>query len=265
MAIEDSERPVELADRTKKRKRTVSRAFGQIADLIFPPRCLACPEPTETPMGLCHACWRDVHFLSGHVCDSCGGPIAAADPNAARHTCQDCTDRPPAWDRGRAALLYSGAGRRIVLSLKHGDRLDMTRTLSRWMTGAGADIILDDMLVVPVPLHWRRFVSRRYNQAAELARHVSWRMETEMCPDLLLRRRATKPQKGLTLEDRFANQSGVLELNARHSARVRGRDVLLIDDVLTSGATLSAASEVLREAGATRIHVLVLARVAKDD
>lgn len=265
MAIEESGRLVAIADRVRKRKRTVGRAFEQLADIIFPPRCLACPEPTETPMGLCQSCWRDVHFLSGHVCDYCGVSIASGEGGADRLVCQDCTDRPPAWDRGRAAMLYSGAGRRIVMALKHGDRLDMTRTLSRWMTGAGADITREDMLVVPVPLHWRRFVARRYNQAAELARHVAWRMEAEMIPDLLCRRRHSAPQKGLTLEERFANQSEIIDVSERRSAKVCGRDVLLIDDVMTSGATLGAASEALRQAGAARIHVLVLARVAKPD
>lgn len=234
----------------------------RLVDLIYPPRCLACPELTHAPHGLCAACWRETHFIAGTTCGKCGAPLMGS---ADGDVCERCERHPPAWDRGAAAVVYEGAGRRVVLALKHGDRLDMVGPLAGWMATAGRDLIADCDLIAPVPLHWKRLVKRRYNQSAELAKSLSRRSGRPAVVDLMTRVRATIPQEGMTRDARMKNQSGALAVTPRRRAAVAGMAVLLIDDVLTSGATLSACADCLRDAGAHRIDVLALARVAFAD
>jgi ComF family protein len=234
-----------------------------LIDALFPPRCLACPEPTEAPHGLCAACWRDTHFVAGTACPKCGLPLLGeAGPE---DLCDGCQRHPPAWDRGAAAVLYQDAGRKVVLALKHGDRLDMVPPLAGWMAAAGRGLLAEAELIAPVPLHWRRLLRRRYNQSAELARRLARLSGRPAALDLLVRRRATTPQQGMDRAGRAANQAGAFAVNPRRAAALAGRRVLLIDDVLTSGATLSACADTLRAGGAGGVDVLVLARVAFAD
>jgi ComF family protein len=234
-----------------------------LIDTLYPPRCLACTEATDAPHGLCGTCWRDTHFIAGTTCGKCGVPLIG--DAGAEDICEGCRRHPPAWDRGAAAMLYHGAGRRMVLALKHGDRLDMVRPLAGWMAVAGRDLLSSADVIAPVPLHWRRLVMRRYNQSAELARRLARLSGRRAVTDLIIRRRATVPQEGMDRGARAANQSGAFAVAPRHAATVAGRTVLVIDDVLTSGATLSACADCLKEAGAARVDVLTLARVASED
>ncbi|MEM9012870.1 MAG: ComF family protein [Pseudomonadota bacterium] len=234
-----------------------------LIDALYPPRCIACPEATDAPSGLCAGCWAETQFISGAICDHCSVPIEATGGLSAPFTCDACLHAPPAWGRARAAILYEGAGRRLALTYKHGDRLDMTMTLARWMQRAGGDLLEEAEIIVPVPLHWLRLLRRRYNQAAELARGLSHLTGTPTVPDLLLRPRATAAQKG-SREARQENIAGAIRPARRVPERLRDRRVLLLDDVMTTGATLSAAAEACREAGAASVDVLVLARVAPE-
>ncbi len=216
-----------------------------------------------TDFGLCADCWRDTSFIGGLVCDLCGTPLPGDDTGQPEH-CDDCLTIARPWARGRAAVLYKGRGRDLVLALKHADRLDLVRPAAGWMARAAAPIAADDPLVVPIPLHWLRLVSRRYNQSAELARRIARTLHLDCCPDLLRRVRATGTQDGRSRDGRFANLDGALRVPPSRTARVSGRAVLLIDDVMTSGATFAAATEACVAAGATQVSVLALARVAKD-
>jgi predicted amidophosphoribosyltransferase len=234
-----------------------------VLNTIYPPRCLACPAPTEAPHGLCPSCWRDTHFIAGTTCPRCGLPLVGS--AAEGDVCEGCARHPPGWDRGRAAIVYSGAGRRAVLGLKHGDRLDMVGPLAGWMAVAGRDLLAEADLIAPVPLHWLRLIQRRYNQSGELARRLGRLSSRPVVVDLLVRTRRTIPQEGMDRTARQANQSGAFAVPLRHHARIEDRAVLLIDDVMTSGATLSACAEACRAAGAARVDVLVLARVAFAD
>ena len=152
----------------------------------------------------------------------------------------------------------------MVLGLKHGDRLDLVKPLAGWMAAAGRGLLVEAEVVAPVPLHWTRLVRRRYNQSAELGRVLARMAGRRFVPDLLTRRRATAPQDG-GREARAANQAGAFALTRRHAGTVAGLRVLLVDDVLTSGATLSGCAEVLKAAGAAGVDVLALARVAFED
>lgn len=246
--------------------------------LLFPPRCIACGEAVGLEFGLCGTCWAQTHFLTGLTCDCCGAPLPGeADGAAAGDTagdtagdagtwviCDDCLEHPRPWSRGRAALGYSGTGRGLVLALKHADRLDLVRPLGAWMSRAAAPLITPETIIAPVPMHRLRLIRRRYNQAALLAREIARSAGVPLVADLFRRTRATPSQDHRSRAERYANLDGAIALSPRRSGQIVGRAVLIVDDVMASGATLSAATEAALEAGAARVDVVTLARAAKD-
>ncbi len=231
--------------------------------LIYPPQCLSCDARVTTDFGLCGTCWRDTPFITGLVCTKCGTPLPGED-RAVEVLCDDCLLIARPWANGRAALLYKDNARNLVLSLKHGDRIDLAKPAAQWLYRAAQPILQPGMLVAPVPLHWLRLVRRRYNQAALLSAGVAKLAGLDHCPDLLQRRRNTHTQDGRDRDGRFANMSDALTVHPARSTRVDGRHILLVDDVMTSGATLAAAAEACIAGGAIGVSVLVMARVAKD-
>ncbi len=172
-----------------------------------------------------------------------------------------CNPRPP-WAQGRAALVYRGRARKLVLALKHGDRQDIAPPAARWMARQSRGLVAQTAIVVPVPLHLTRQIRRRYNQSALLARCLADALGLDWSPDALHRVRATPSLEGSTRDDRFATLADAIA--PARPALLAGRDVLLVDDVMTSGATLSAATEACHAAGAARVCVSVLARAARD-
>jgi len=231
--------------------------------ILYPPQCISCSAPVQSDFGLCADCWRETPFVSGLVCDQCGLPLPGQD-SAERVLCDDCMTIARPWEQGRAALMYRYNGRRLVLALKHGDRMDLARPASGWMRKAAQPILKPEMLAVPVPLHWMRLFRRRFNQAALLSRAIAKSAGLDHCPDALSRKRSTGSQDGKTREARFANLVGAFAVPKAREKRVAGRDILLVDDVMTSGATFAAATDALLAAGAQSVSVLCLARVAKD-
>ena len=231
--------------------------------LLYPPQCISCAAPVQSDFGLCADCWRETPFIAGLVCDQCGVPLPGQD-GGERVRCDDCMTIARPWDRGRAALMYRDNGRRLVLALKHGDRMDLSRPASVWMQKAVQPILQPGMLAVPVPLHWTRLFRRRFNQAALLSRAIAKAAGLDHCPDALVRKRTTGSQEGKTRDARFANLVGAFAVPGSREKRVEGRDILLVDDVMTSGATFAAATEALLAARARSVSVLCLARVAKD-
>lgn len=229
--------------------------------LIYPAQCVACGEAVATEFGLCGPCWRDTGFIGGTVCDLCGLPLLGEGDVA---HCDDCLMIGRPWEQGRAVFLYRDAGRKLVLGLKHGDRTDLARPAGDWLFRAVKPILRSGMVVVPVPLHWRRLFTRRYNQSALLSGRLAKLGGLAHCPDLLQRILSTGTQEGRTREGRFGNLDGAIRVHPRRMAQVRAADVLLVDDVMTSGATLAACAEACLAAGAKRVSVSVLARVAKD-
>lgn len=229
--------------------------------LIYPDQCFLCETRVDSGGGLCGTCWRETPFLSGLVCESCGVSLPGVD--AAAVYCDECLVMPRPWEIGRAALSYRDAGRRIVLALKHADRLDLVPACAGWMARAGQPVFKDESVLVPVPSHWTRLLTRRYNQAAELCRGLAQATGLEAMPDALLRTKRTPKQDGMTVDERFANMQNAIAANPRCLPRLAGRTVCLIDDVMTSGATLSAATHALFDGGVERVSVLTLARVEK--
>ena len=234
-----------------------------VVDLLFPAQCVSCDARVETDFALCGACWRETPFITGLVCDLCGLPLPGTDPGHPVH-CDDCMALARPWQRARAALLYRDNGRRLVLGLKHGDRTDLARPAGRWMAAVAGPLLTPDTLVIPVPVHWSRLVRRRYSQAALLAQEVARAAQRDWLPDALIRPRRTPMLDGKSRDERFATLDGAIRPHPSRGKRLQGRDVLVVDDVMTSGATLAAAMDAARMAGARTVSVLVLARVAKD-
>lgn len=240
----------------------VRSALRLVLHTVFPPRCLCCGEAVSTDDGLCGPCWRETSFISGTVCDCCGTPLPGED--AGPVLCDECLAQPRPWARGRAAFLYAGTGRKLVLQLKHADRLDLVPPLAGMLARAVAPILRPKMLVAPVPLHRLRLLRRKFNQSAMLAQALARTRGLSCVPDLFVRTRPTAAMEGMTRVERMANLAGAIAVTPQHRDRIKGKHLLLIDDVLTSGATLEATAEAALAAGAAKVSVAVLARVARD-
>lgn len=233
-------------------------------ETLYPTRCVACGEETAESQMLCATCWPDVHFISGLVCDACGVPLQG-DARPESQFCESCFKSPPAWGKGRAVALYQGSVRRMVLALKHADRLDIAIPMASWMSGAVRGLTEPDSIVTAVPLHRRRFFLRRYNQAVLLGNRLAKNENLQFVPDILIRVKPTLMQKGMTRQQRFENLRGAIAINPRQSAKIQGKPVLIVDDVMTTGATLSACAEACLAGGAKTVNVIVLARVARPE
>jgi ComF family protein len=250
----------ESADDSPWRRR-LRRAAGLALDSVLPPRCLRCGTTVDAVGALCPECWGRMAFLGAPHCACCGYPFEFEMGPAA--LCAACSRAHPAYDRARAVLRYDDSSRDLVLAFKHADRTDGAPAYGRWLARAGAELLADIDLIAPVPLHWSRLFARRYNQAALLALALARETGLPAVPDLLVRRRRTRSQGRLSAAARERNVTGAFALHPRRSDRVAGRRVLLVDDVLTTGATVEACARLLRREGAAAVEVLTLARVVR--
>jgi predicted amidophosphoribosyltransferase len=247
------------------------KSAAVVLDAILPPRCLKCGEIVADPGSLCAQCWPTLRFLGAPCCACCGLPFEF--DMGENSLCGACIADRPRFDRARAALVYDDASRDLVLRFKHADRIDGAATFAGWMARAGAELVAAADVIAPVPLHRWRLVRRRYNQAAVLANAIAARANAAPAdsgargklavPDLLVRRRATASQGHLGRSQRHSNVAGAFALHPGRAQVAAGARILLIDDVLTTGATAEACARVLRSAGAVAVDLLVLARVVR--
>ena len=239
----------------------LSRAGLAVLDFLLPPRCAACDEHVAVQGELCPACFGQTQFISAPLCDRCGVPLTTAEQGGNEALCPGCREHPPVFRQARAALRYDAQGRRLILPLKHGDRIELAPVLAPMMLRAARDLLIRADVLVPVPLHRRRLFHRKYNQASLLACAVGRLAGKPVLPDGLRRPRRTAPLDDRSPEERARELAGSIAVRPSRASRFAGRTVLLVDDVLTSGATANACAEALLQAGAAAVDVLVAARV----
>jgi ComF family protein len=238
------------------------RAGRGVLDLLFAPLCIACREEVSEPGSLCAACWQAIGFLDGPACACCGLPFEL-DPGG-ETLCAGCLAAPPAFDKARAAMRYDDKSRGPILALKHADRLDLAPAFARWLDRTGRVLLAETDLIMPVPLHPLRLWRRRYNQSAELARALG-RMADKPLDVFALRRIRATPSQGsmVSAKARRRNVRGAFAVPAKRQAAIAGRNILVVDDVFTTGATADACARALKRAGAAKVFVLALARVVR--
>lgn len=234
------------------------KALTPLVDMLYPPRCPLCAQSVAEQQGLCAACWRNLEFPGEPACDLCSLPLSAA--RVSDGLCHACEVEVPLHSGVHAATVYNHAARQLVLGFKHGGQMAMAPLLARLMAARLGDVGAG-WLVVPVPLHRWRMWRRGYNQAALLARELSRITGARLAVDALLRPRATPSLAGLGREERAKVMQGAIRVHPRRGAVLAGARVLLVDDVLTSGATSNACTKVLLEAGASEVRIACFARV----
>jgi ComF family protein len=241
----------------------VSAAFqkrglvSRLSDLIWPPRSLLSDAIVDRPGVIEPGLWAELNFRSGPACFRCGFPLQ--EEPGAEGVCGACAGRAPAYDRARAALAYDDHTRRLILDLKRGGRRDGLPVFARWMSQAGAELIERADFIAPAPMHWTRLAVRSFNQAAWLAQALSQSTGKPWRPEALKRVKRRKSQAGLSASERRRNVAGAIKAGTK----LKGLNVLLVDDVFTTGATLEACARALKRAGAAEVHGLTLARVVR--
>ena len=239
-------------------------AFRALLDLAVPPHCPTCDRIVSADGAFCASCFGRLRFVLDPSCRTCGSPFPSSDLGEVRRVCEACNGAPPPWDEARAALLYDDASRRLVLPLKYADRTENARVLGTHMARAASALLDRTDFVVPVPLHRSRLFSRRYNQAALLARAMLRARPQDRRPllivDALRRSRRTRKLAHQSAGARRVEMEGAIAPTSEHRGRLSGRRVLLVDDVLTTGATARACTLALREAGVAWVGLVVAAR-----
>ncbi|SFG04647.1 comF family protein [Novosphingobium sp. CF614] len=237
---------------------SLAEVLSPIVDLVFPPRCPLCGAGIGAQTGLCAACWSELAIPGEPACVACGRPFGEGVPEGA--TCAPCLGDPPRHDGIAAATLYNDISRRLVLSLKHGNRISLAPMMAE-LIAAKLEFVEAGWLVVPVPLHRWRLWKRGYNQAAVLGREIARRTGGGLVVDALERRKATPSLGGLGRKARKRVLSGAIAVRPRRAEMLKGARIVLVDDVLTSGATSDACVSALKRAGAERVVVACFARV----
>lgn len=231
--------------------------LSQVADFAIPPVCLECETRIDRHHALCAECWAKISFISAPMCDRLGIPLPYG-PGEVLVSAAAAAN-PPVFDRARAVGLYQGTLKNLIQDFKYRDRQDLLPLLTRWLLQSGQCVLQDGDVLVPVPLYRSRLLKRRFNQSAVLARALSQKTGLLYAPLALWRTRATKQQAGLTRQQRQDNVRGAFQVSKRARRKIAGKRVILVDDVITTGATVSACTRALRQAGADRVDVLAAA------
>lgn len=242
----------------KTLKKQLFPIWDRFIDILLPRRCYVSGEIIESNQIVSAEVWQDLHFLSEPECDHCGLPFEFEIEG--RHLCLDCEQAPPNYDQARALLRYEETSRPIILGFKHGDQTHMAPILGQMMAGRARCWAEQIDYIIPVPLHYRRLVKRRYNQASLLAKPIAQTLQKPVLHEALKRMKNTAPQGHQSRAERHSNMAGAFDVEAGMAEALKGRNILLIDDVLTSGATVNQCAKTLKKYGADKVFVLCLAR-----
>jgi ComF family protein len=251
--------PEAIAGRLARAVDGARAAAMPILDMALPPLCPACRDVLAQQGGVCAGCWAKLSFIAPPYCERLGIPFVY-DPGPGILS-MEAIANPPAYGRARAAVRYDDVARTLIHAFKYSDRLDLAPMIGGWMLQAGRQLLGEADAIVPVPLHWRRLWTRRFNQSATLARAISEASSVPLLPTALERTRATPQQVGLSKSERATNVQGAFRVSPDVKAQIHGKRLVLVDDVLTSGATLDHCTRALLRSGATNVDVLVFARV----
>jgi ComF family protein len=231
--------------------------FHKSLDFLIPLRCIKCGGILEESEGLCSSCWPSVSFVSKPYCSCCGRPFDFEIEDEA--LCGPCAQSTPAFRSARSVFVYTSESKDLILKFKHTDNIQSAPLFGKWMSQRME--LLENPLCIPVPLHWTRLFMRTYNQAALLAQAISKLKKFTYAPRVLIRHRRTPSQGKLSKDQRVTNVKRAFSVSKKHEPMIKSRNILLIDDVFTTGATLNACAKVLMKAGAKSVHALTLARV----
>ncbi len=236
---------------------------SQIAKLLFPSACVGCGCLVSQTGTVCAQCWNELRFIEKPYCPVMGLPFEY--DLGTRFLCAEAIADPPPFRRLRSAVAHSGAAQRMSVLLKYYDRTDLAPWMARWMHRAGIELIKEADIVIPIPLHARRFWLRRFNQSAELARNIAKLSGVDFYPEVIVRSRSTLQQTGLGTKERRRNVDGAFKVPEKHRIHIQGRSILLVDDVYTTGATVKSAARTLMRHGAKQVDVLTFSRVLPDN
>lgn len=239
--------------------------IAQIFNHILPARCPISGDIVAEQGMLSPQSWQALNFITEPFCNCCGLGLELSIPDMKGLLCGSCSAAEKPYRMARSAVVYDDASRKLILAFKHGDQTHLNLTLVPWMKRAGAEILRDTDIIAPVPLHWRRLVMRRYNQSALLADYLARQTNIAYRPALLRRVRHTPVQGHLSAKDRHKNVRSAFAVNKQYLREIENKNIVLIDDVFTTGATIEECAKTLYEAGASRVDVLTVARVSKPD
>jgi ComF family protein len=227
-------------------------------NILIPHTCLGCRKVMPEESSLCPECWKKMDFLSTPFCPQCAQPFeVAAEQNL---LCGKCLESLPAFSQTRALWVYNDASKSVILRFKHADATYAAPTFAKWLRRAGHDILHEADYLIPVPLHWTRLFKRKYNQAALLANCLSKETKIPCLPHSLKRIKATPPQGSFSFKERQKNTERAFFISSKEALPLQNKCVILIDDVMTSGSTVSACAATLLKSGVQKVYVLVLAR-----
>ena len=231
--------------------------------MILPPRCIVTGDVVDEMGILSSDAWRKLYFIQAPLCQCCGIPFDfESEENI---LCLDCLRTPPVFDQARSSLIYDEVSKKIILNFKYGDRTDFILTFTNWLSQAGYDLLTKTDMLVPIPLHPLRLWVRRYNQAALLAQALSKSTGIKTYPTLLKRVKKTKQHQGMSKAERYQNIANAFAIDHTHHSLIKDKTITVVDDVLTTGATVSEAARVLKNAGAKTVYVLTIARTLKNN
>lgn len=235
--------------------------LSNLLDLLFPPQCLNCDTIVPTHGTLCMGCWQKIQFISDPVCAACGLPF---DYDIGSHAlCGQCLHVRPSYTHARAVFRYDEHSHKLITRFKYSDQTGFAKTYGVWLAKAGTDLLKQTDIIIPVPMHYFRFVRRHFNQSALLAQELARKTGIDYIPDALWRHKYTIPQLGLSKKGRKDNVKGAFSINRRYAETIKNKNILLVDDVMTTGSTIEQCAKTLLKSDAMRVNILTLARTVR--